>query len=350
MAPEQRISLQVQLCLRVHCGRGQHMLWECLLLLPDEEVPCAGQDVANTELSNERVSDQLAASSNEASAAFAAAEDPSVAAARRDSHAEAGSSGGSTQYAAFSFRRFMIDKSATEICAIGTLLGREWLLCLSHMLQDWERFLRSSESGVRQRCDRLEIQRALKRLFHARNKQQFAADSADFKVAFAAFPSVINHYSKNWEPIAPHWAEFGRLAVESIGCNTNNYLERFFGLFKHMFCQSKRQQRLVDLVKKIVEDVIPFYIRDRLKKASGLLREKHHAAKERHNYNVRVLLEGGMIEVRAFCLHACHAPENSAAIAAPPAHHRPAKNAGLVACMQVTRTKILTLRRWWTRQ
>ena len=160
----------------------------------------------------------------------------------------------------------MIDKSATEICAIGTLLRRCWLLCLLHMLQDWERFLRSSDSGVRQAADRLRVQRALRQLARIRDERQFAADSAAFKAAFAAFPKVVAHYSKNWEDIAEHWAEFGRQDVAELCCNTNNYLERFFGAFKYNFCHSKRQNRLAELLRTIVEDVIPFYIRDRMKK------------------------------------------------------------------------------------
>jgi hypothetical protein len=57
----------------------------------------------------------------------------------------------------------MIDKSATEICAL-TQLGMQHFLCLFHLLQDWERYLRSAESGVKLAEDRLQILADLKQL------------------------------------------------------------------------------------------------------------------------------------------------------------------------------------------
>jgi MULE transposase domain len=42
---------------------------------------------------------------------------------------------------------FMIDKSTIEISAIENI-GAKYLLCKFHMLQEWERFLKSAESGV----------------------------------------------------------------------------------------------------------------------------------------------------------------------------------------------------------
>lgn len=41
---------------------------------------------------------------------------------------------------------FMIDKSSIEISAV-EMLGATCLLCIFHMLQDWE-FLKSAKSGV----------------------------------------------------------------------------------------------------------------------------------------------------------------------------------------------------------
>jgi hypothetical protein len=41
----------------------------------------------------------------------------------------------------------MIDKSATEMCALGRL-SITFFLCYFHVLQAWERFVRSAESGV----------------------------------------------------------------------------------------------------------------------------------------------------------------------------------------------------------
>lgn len=52
----------------------------------------------------------------------------------------------------FKYGHILIDKSSTEMAAIhllvltGDALG--WLLCYFHFTQDWERFIRSAESGV----------------------------------------------------------------------------------------------------------------------------------------------------------------------------------------------------------
>lgn len=48
----------------------------------------------------------------------------------------------------FAFKYVMIDKSKAEMAAISSL-QLKFLLCYFHLLQDWERFLRGSESGVR---------------------------------------------------------------------------------------------------------------------------------------------------------------------------------------------------------
>jgi len=197
----------------------------------------------------------------------------------------------------FLFKSFMIDKSATEISAVGQILQRMWHLCLFHMLQDWERFLKASDSGVKSKSDRVEILHALKRLSEIRDRQIFAAESAKFLCTYASLPRVTAQYKKNWEEIAEHWAQFGRVDIADLRCNTNNYLERFFGTFKYIFCNRKRCSRLSDLVQIIMRDVIPHYIRDRMKKEAGLITGKFTGARAAHEYNVKYLHQSGSIEV-----------------------------------------------------
>lgn len=80
---------------------------------------------------------------------------------------------------AFTYGHIMIDKSKTEMAAVhllelsGDALG--WLLCYFHMLQDWERFLTSVESGVVGREAQHNVMVALAGLTHCREESAFKA-------------------------------------------------------------------------------------------------------------------------------------------------------------------------------
>lgn len=80
---------------------------------------------------------------------------------------------------AFSYGYVMIDKSKTEMAAVdllvlsGDALG--WLLCYFHMLQDWERFLTSADSGVVGREAQHAVMVALAHLAHCREESAFKA-------------------------------------------------------------------------------------------------------------------------------------------------------------------------------
>jgi hypothetical protein len=74
----------------------------------------------------------------------------------------------------------MIDKSKTEIAAL-TALGITHVLCLFHMLQDWERYLRSAESGVKDPEERLAILSRLKQLALSQDVAWFNNKEASLK-------------------------------------------------------------------------------------------------------------------------------------------------------------------------
>lgn len=79
----------------------------------------------------------------------------------------------------FKFGYIVIDKSKAEIAAVkllqlsGDALG--WLLCYFHFLQDWERFLTSSKSGVGDRDAQHKIMLELARLAHCKEESAFKA-------------------------------------------------------------------------------------------------------------------------------------------------------------------------------
>lgn len=74
----------------------------------------------------------------------------------------------------------MIDKSKAEISALGSL-GIKYLLCLFHKLQEWERFLKKSEAGVKDPEERVAILRALKELAQTKDMEWFKRKQDEFK-------------------------------------------------------------------------------------------------------------------------------------------------------------------------
>ena len=74
--------------------------------------------------------------------------------------------------AGFKYKYVMIDKSATEIAAVRKLVAtgdaRGHLLCYFHLLQAWERMVRSAESGVTCRSEQHKVLVHLAHLAHVR--------------------------------------------------------------------------------------------------------------------------------------------------------------------------------------
>jgi hypothetical protein len=86
------------------------------------------------------------------------------------------------------------------------------------------------------------------------------------------YQAVWQHYTANWQGCARAWAVHGRQALWALGINTNNHLERWFGLFKNTILQRKRLPRLVLLMGVLLQEVMVPAINDRLMKLSQLER------------------------------------------------------------------------------
>ena len=76
-------------------------------------------------------------------------------------------------------KRFMIDKSKAEIKALD-LLGIQWLLCKFHMLQDWERRVKSAVGGVHGKGDQRMIIGRIQNLINVADKHAFYYKKRDF--------------------------------------------------------------------------------------------------------------------------------------------------------------------------
>jgi hypothetical protein len=109
---------------------------------------------------------------------------------------------------------FMIDKSSTEISAINKIGGR-YILCIFHMLQDAERFLKSTESnisGPRNKAVRVAILLRLATLARIKDAAVFQEKSKDFVKWLEESNKLLNMdkvkkwYLASWEDCAAHWA------------------------------------------------------------------------------------------------------------------------------------------------
>jgi hypothetical protein len=81
---------------------------------------------------------------------------------------------------------------------------------------------------------------------------------------------VWKHYASNWQGCAHAWAVHGRRALWALAINTNNHLERWFGLLKNTILQRKKLSRLVLLMGVLLGDVMVPSIQKRLMKLSLL--------------------------------------------------------------------------------
>lgn len=167
---------------------------------------------------------------------------------------------------------FMIDKSRVEMAALREAGVKDYLLCLFHMLQDWERYLRSSESGVGSSAKdlRTSIMGSLRELARHRDKDRFLQAETEFLGRTDIPQAVKANYRSNWQDDASHWARYGRADLKDLNIDTNNHLERFMGVLKTSFMDGRKACTVADLIHLLVTKVMPYYARERQFKISGL--------------------------------------------------------------------------------
>ena len=259
---------------------------------------------------------------------------------------------------AFTYGHIMIDKSKTEMAAVhllelsGDALG--WLLCYFHMLQDWERFLTSAESGVVGREAQHSVMLALARLAHCREESAFKAqvgktasgsraglhrDACNHNngyalparvspglpaatpasmhpccskrlplllphphlqlellySAHAAYPAVRGRMKSAWEPLAERWAWYGRVELLDLRANTNNPVERCFGLVKYTDLGRKTQSTIQELVDTLLSKTVARNMHNRGLMLAGRTTSEQQRAEQRAEQWVEQLVAGGAV-------------------------------------------------------
>ena len=187
-------------------------------------------------------------------------------------------------------KRFMIDKSKAEIKALD-LLGIQWLLCKFHMLQDWERRVKSAVGGVHGKGDQRMIIGRIQNLINVADKHAFDYKEKEFLDSLEAFPHIKEYYDNEWKPCAEHWAAWGREDVRDLKIDVNNYLERFFGILKYNFLMGKKCSRVEDLIQILTSEVIIFYMEATMKFLHGQQLHRQDSSMKKHLHAVKFLTE-----------------------------------------------------------
>ncbi|KAK9868128.1 hypothetical protein WJX84_008530 [Apatococcus fuscideae] len=117
--------------------------------------------------------------------------------------------------------------------------------------QELERFLKSGDAGVGSKPERHRILVEMMDLKFIRDKGIFLRESAAFKDRNACYPKVIHRFAQHWEGLADRWADFGRLHLPHLKCQTNNLLERFFNTLKYSFMSGRKCSRMADLGQQV---------------------------------------------------------------------------------------------------
>ena len=82
-------------------------------------------------------------------------------------------------------------------------------------------------------------------------------------------PAVVERMRKSWEGTASHWASWGRLDVLELDTDTNNPLERFFGVCKYDLLDGKTQRTIQELIDALLCTATVYYMQLRALQLAG---------------------------------------------------------------------------------
>ena len=84
----------------------------------------------------------------------------------------------------------------------------------------------------------------------------------------------MDHMAKNWVGDAAHWAWYGRLDVLDLEGNSNNALERQFGIIKYCDLQRNAQSTIHKLVVTLITATVVRHMRQRAQRLVGRLQSE----------------------------------------------------------------------------
>ena len=117
----------------------------------------------------------------------------------------------------------------------------------------------------------------------------------EFYASHTAYPKVVAHMKKNWAELAVRWAWFGRVAILDMEANTNNLVERFFGLLKYQFLDRNTQCTMQQLVDVLLREVVACFMQMRAQHLVGRVTSGQQQQVQRLERWVEQLVSSGAV-------------------------------------------------------
>jgi hypothetical protein len=156
---------------------------------------------------------------------------------------------------------FMLDKSTSCMAAL-KFVKFLYILCICHVMQEWGRYLRSSNSPVQ------DIDCRKKILKYVRESSLIPMDDAfdnlerefkNFLVQTDPSRQLINYYMSEWGRIDRTWCRHGRGDVLHMRSDRNNVLETLFRSVKREYLSGTRAKRRDRLIHVLLNEATPYH-------------------------------------------------------------------------------------------
>jgi hypothetical protein len=118
-----------------------------------------------------------------------------------------------------------------------------------------------------------------------------------FYAAHAGYPAVCGRMKSAWEPLAAKWAWFGRVELLDLRANTNNPVERCFGLVKYTDLDQKTQSTIQQLVHTLLTRTVARNMQNRALMLAGRTTSDQQRVEQRAQRLVDQLVDGGAVQV-----------------------------------------------------
>jgi hypothetical protein len=148
------------------------------------------------------------------------------------------------------------ERNALEICWPQGIR----LLCTFHVLQAFWRWIYDSKHCIKKE-DREFIMGKMKKILYAQSDTEMNAHYSEFgQKYYHQYPLLRKHFELLWERRC-FWALSFRSALLIRGNNTNNYVERSFGLLKDIIFARTQAFNSVQVFRFVTENMERFYKR-----------------------------------------------------------------------------------------
>ncbi|CAG8663417.1 10514_t:CDS:2 [Funneliformis caledonium] len=137
------------------------------------------------------------------------------------------------------------------------------LLCTFHFLQAFWRWLYDSKHKVNKE-DQVPIMEKARKILYALSGSEMKIHYEEFKQKFYNHPQLRSHFELLWKH-RQFWALSFHLNLPMCGNNTNNYIERSFGIMKDIIFASTKAYNPIQIFQFIIITMERFFERRVLK-------------------------------------------------------------------------------------